>query len=170
MSEITGIVEKVEENNLYLRGHERPYFALESSRFHLKEYRVGDGCKIVIPKKGEFSAIFPWTPPEGWEPPTPAVSPPGDGKVGAPAAAEGSVGTSSQGGPGKAEMGPPRETPGKPKIPPSKDQLIVRQSTLATAARSFLNDPAFNASGIEGKEIALTELAGKLESWVWRSS
>jgi hypothetical protein len=162
MSEITGIVENIDGNNLYLKGHERPYFALETARFHLKEYQPGDGARIVLPKKGEFSAIFPWTPPEGWEPPTSTVSPPRAGKVGAPAAAGGSVGTSPQGGPGKAETGPLREAPGKPLMPPNKDQLSVRQTCLTAAVELVIN----------GK-VPIDDLyakAGSLENWVWRSS
>jgi hypothetical protein len=170
MTEITGIVEKIEENNLYLRGHDRPYFALESSRFHLKEYQPGDGARIVIPKKGEFSAIFPWTPPEGWKPPMPTISPPGDGKAGAPAVAGGPAGTSPQGGPGTAQPAPPREDPGKPKVPPNKDQLIVRQTCIKAAVDLLSRDPAYNYVDEDEKAAAITGLAEKLESWVWRLS
>jgi len=170
MSEITGIVENIDGNNLYLKGHERPYFALETARFHLKEYQPGDGARIVVPKKGEFSAIFPWTPPEGWKPPVAVVSPPGDGKVGAPVVAGGLAGTSPQGGPGKAEPVPSSEAPGKPKVPPSKDQLIVRQTCLKAAVEAIRENLEYRVIDDNTKATAVLDLAEEFESWVWRPS
>jgi len=145
---VEGVIESIEGNNLYLKGHKDAYFAQESARFHFKEYRAEDGCKLVVPKKGEFSAIFPWTPPEGWKPPVAVVSPPGMSRVGAPVAAGGPGGTPPQGGPGKAEPVPSSEAPGKAQM--TFEGVIESISIKVTLNLGNYNNVALEVSANTG--------------------